>query len=255
MIAVASVMFLVAAGVTVAAAFLLVEEDRGFLFWITTGFVLFVELLAYSFVLGMLTSNLRKDQVSTPMIVASWVVLVIYGFVGAGSIIIYALIRNADDPGDKAFVAVLMIETGVAFLLVLLLRSWDLFFQAGQPHIGARREEHRAKGMTLQPVLARLRTLTCPDPGRALRLDRVAKRLEVVQSALVHSHGGGVGSREAGPSTLLDPAIESEVAAVLLQLQEAAMSLDDSDSGEQRIAQIESLAERLQGFVSRLQLD
>ena len=255
MIAVASVMFVVAAGVTIGAAFLLVERDRGFLFWVTTGFALFVELAAYSFALAMLTSRLRKDQVSTPMVVASWVVLVIYAFVGAGSIVVYSLIRNADDPGDKAFAAVLMIETTLAFLLVLLLRSWDLFFQAGQPPIVARREEHRAKGLTLEPVLGRLRTLKRSDPTEGVRIDRIVKRLEVVQSALVHSHGGGVGSREAGDTHSLDPAIEGEMSAVLVQLQDAARALESGDGEGRRVAEIESLAVRLQSLISVLQLD
>jgi len=255
MIAVASVMFLVAASVTIAAAFLLVEKDRGFLFWLTTGFVILVELIAYSFALGLLTSKLRKDQVSTPMIVASWVTLAIYAFVGTTSIIIYALIRDVDNPADHAFAAVLMIETAVAFLLVLLLRSWDLFFHASQPPIGSRREEHHAKGMTLQPLLGRLRTLNCPDPSQGVRLDKIAKRLDVVQSALIHSHGGGIGSREAGRTQALDPAVETEMSAVLVELQDAIKGLEDGDSGEQRVTEIESLVERLQGLLSALQLD
>ena len=189
------------------------------------------------------------------MIVASWLVLVIYGFVGAASIMIYSLIRDANDPADKAFAAVLMIETALAFLFVLLLRSWDLFFQAGQPPIAARRKEHRARGLTLQPLLGRLRTLTCPDPAQGVRLDKIVKRLDVVQSALLHSHGGGVGSREAGRTHALDPAVESEMSAVLTQLDNAVGGLRDGDGVEQRIAEIESLVEHLQGFVSALELD
>lgn len=257
MIAVTSVMFLVSVCVTLVAAFLLVEQDRGFLFWLTVGFVVLVELVAFSFTLGHLTARLRKDrdQVSVPMLVASWVTLVTYTFVGAASIIIYALTRDINDPADKAFAAVLMVETAIAFLLVLLLRSWDLFFRAGQPPIQNIRQEHRASGLTLQPVLGRLETMARRDPTLAISFEKIAKRLNIVQSALLHSHGGGIGSREAGVANGIDPAVETEMRDRLAKLSEAVETFDGGDHDGQQIAQIESLAEQLQNSVAALDLD
>ena len=82
MIAVSSVGFVIAVAVTICAAFLFVPEDRGFVFWMTVGFVVFVELVAYSFLLGLLTSKLGDVQITTPTIVSSWTVLVLYACVG-----------------------------------------------------------------------------------------------------------------------------------------------------------------------------
>jgi hypothetical protein len=255
MIAIASVMFLLAVAVTIAAAFLIVEKDRGFLFWLTTGFAIFVELAAYSLALGLLTAKARKKQISTPMVVVSWVVLVVYAVVGVASIIIYSAIRDADRPADKAFGAVLMIETAVAFLLVLLFRSWDLFFQAGQPPIALRREEHRAKGLTLQPLLVRLRAVNWGEPVLAVRADKVLKRLDVVQSALMHSHGGGIGTREAGQTHIIDPVAENGIQGALAEFESAVAALEAGTDIERQVVQVESIAGRLQGFVSALQLD
>jgi len=255
MIGMTSVIFVIVAGVTIGAALMMVEEDRGFLFWFTVGFLLFVELAIYAFALDGLTAKMRTTQTSTPALVASWGVLVIYGLIGLISIIIYSLVRDAEDPADKFFAAIMMIETAIAFVLVLATRSWDIFFQAGQAAVAEKREEHRAKSVSLKTVLIQLASVQRADPEQGIRLDKITKRLEGVEATLTHSHGGGVGSREGGRTAAIDPAIEGQLDSALLQLEGAVVGISSGDNQEQRLSEIEALTARLQGFISALQLD
>lgn len=86
-------------------------------------------------------------------------------------------------------------------------------------------------------------------------MDKVLKRLEVVQSALLHSHGGGVGSREAGHIHTINPVVEGQITAILVELEAVVAGLETGTDTERNVKEVESLAGRLQGFVSALQLD
>jgi hypothetical protein len=182
-------------------------------------------------------------------------VLALYVLVGSASIIIYSVIREADKPADKSFVAIFIIETALAFLLILFIRSWDLFFQSGQAPFVARREAHRIKGMTLQPLLEEMRVLRISHPDLGVRLDRITKRLEAVHSSLLHSHGGGVGSPEGGCTHVIDPAVEEKMVTIIEQMNNAIEGSNDDVNIEHRVDDIERMTEHLQDIISSLQLE
>ncbi|MCY2927569.1 MAG: hypothetical protein NT031_19445 [Planctomycetota bacterium] len=255
MIAMVSLMFLIAVGVTIAAAFLFVEHDRGFLFWVTTGLLVFIELVAYSFVLSLLVGRAGGVKVSTPMIVASWRILALYALVALTSVVIYSLLRDKDHPSDKIFATVLMIETALGLLGVMLVRSWDIYFQANEQPMLAHREAHRTMARPLGPVLERLRAIRLADPPMAVRLGRLMKRLETVEQALSHSHGGGVGSREAGVTHPGAPDAQELIAQGIADLDAVATGLEAGTNSDAFLAEGEKLATRLQGGVSALELD
>lgn len=256
MIAMVSLMFLIAVGVTIAAALLfVVEHDRGFLFWVTTGLLVFIELVAYGFTLSLLLARAGAPKVSTPMVVASWRILILYALVALISIIIYSMIRDKLHPSDRIFATVLMIETALGLLGVMLVRSWDLYFQANEQPMLAQREAHRTMARPLGPVLERLRAIRLADPPMAVRLGRLMKRLETVEQALSHSHGGGVGSREAGATHPGAPDTQELSAQGIADLDAVATGLEAGTNSDAFLAEGEKLAARLQGGVSALELD
>ena len=253
--AVVTAAFLLAVVATVGAALLLVPAPRSFLFWLATGFALFVEVVAYAFAGGPLALKLRLGQMSYPMIVATWVTLGLYALIGAGSILTYWFIRNGKHPDGRVIAAILLVETVVAILVVLRFRTWDPLFLTEQARVGAQREQHRANGASVQRLVERLRAVNCPDPACAVRIDRIAKRLESTQAGLLHSHGGGVGSREVGNPPTPDPVAERAVADVVGQLEVAIGNLNGGEDLAPRLDLIERLAASLHESAATLLLD
>jgi hypothetical protein len=252
MMIVLGVIFVLIAGVTIFAAMSFVRQpDRGFMFWMTTGFILFIETLIFAGAMGLLAGK----GSSTPIILANTRVVLILGVVGLASIIIYHVIRDPDAPADKAFGAVMAIEVTVAIAVIILLRAWDTYFNAMTAPIAAQRREHAVKGRSLQAQLVRLRGLSWTDNELAMRADRILKRLEAAQGALAHSHGGGGGSREAGQLQAVRPEDDEQIQSLLGQLDSAVSDLERGQDVAAGLSQAETLASRLSGQISAMQLD
>jgi hypothetical protein len=255
-IAIVTLAFLVVVGVTYAAAFLFVpdKDNRGLIFWALTTFLVFVELMAYSFVLSLLAARTRQTKVSTPMVLVSWRILAVYALAGLSSIIIYHMIRRGGHEHDKAFAAVLMIESALALLAMMLVRSWDLYFQANEAPMLAQREADRVTALTLRPLLERLRALRPADSGVVVRLDRLAKRLETVEGQLAHSHGGGLGSREAGATHPAGAGAHEKLTQCLTALEPVVAALEGGADPAGELGKAETIATQLQGCIAALDL-
>lgn len=252
MMIIVAIMFIIVVGVTIFAAMSFVRQpDRGFLFWATTGFILFIETVGFAFIAGLISGS----RTTTPVIAASWTVLIVLAVVGIASIAIYHAMRDPNAPADQAFGAILAIEVSLAIVIVLFLRGWDTYFNAAAEPIAIQRKEHATRGRSLQGLIIRMRGLSWADHELARRADTLLKRLDSAQTSLSHSHGGGAGSREAGKAQAVDPAADSQLQSLLADLDAQVSGLEQGEDPAGRLGQVEVLTNRLQGQIAALQLD
>lgn len=118
------------------------------------------------------------------------------------------------------------------------------------------RDQHREQGRVVFSAVSRLGEVRWPaGTSRSMEVDRIQRRARTVEHALVHSHGGGVGSLEghqAGGMPRLDTGAfvslvaELEAAVDLASAQPAdAAALARVDSALARIERELAIAELL----------
>lgn len=152
---------------------------------------------------------------------------------------------------------VAIIATAAYFLLGSLAIGQNIDRIADQDaRVDAVRAEHRVDGRIVFSAGSRLGTIRpSPQIGGAMALDRLQRRARTAEHALVHSHGGGVGSLEGHQSSgmprldsaLLRPLVEeldSAVEALVTQPENGA-ALARVDSALARIERELSVAEML----------
>lgn len=240
-------------GATLGVGMLVTTAPRGIMFWYGWGFAMFVE-----FLIGMFTANLFARQRSryrpsgaTMMMV--YIVIAIYAVLGMASILVYVGLRDENGASDPIFFAVMIVVSLIAVVLVAVVYGYELFFQGKMAPVLEKRREHAGKALDLGIVLSTLQSGRAPTDELITRRGRVAKRLEAVQTALAHSHGGGVGSYEGGRGHELDPAAERELASAAAQIEELAHSLPaEADGYAEGLAQLERLTTKMENAVTRL---
>lgn len=232
-------------------------QARGFLVWFAIGFLCFLELAATL----LLTTGLvrRRTQGRGPSGAAVQIILrllVLYALVGAASIAVYSLIPGHTGDTDRTFVALMIAELVVAFIVAAVVYGHDLSMRSTITPVLEKRRQHAAKARSIEGVLAALAAAPLTADALRLRRETLTKKLQALNVALAHSHGGGVGSKEAGLAHPDDPAAEETLDATLAEMMRAAMTLlaADAAAAETTLAALERLAAQVQAAVDALDL-
>lgn len=244
---------LVAVGATLGVSALVSPSPRSFVADVATGFVCLVETVIGLLIVGSLARRRGAGAggASTAVLVA---VTVAYAFVGFATLSVYAVIRGGRDADGHGLWAVLLVETAMAFIAGgAFCGAADAVAGAEAPAL-ARRAVHAELAREIRVAAARLRAMTTREPAEMKELDAVAKRLDVIESALAHSSGGGVGSREGGGSRASDPAVEEDLALATRALAaDAALVAPGADLAA-ALHRVAVDADRVRSNVDRLGL-
>jgi hypothetical protein len=245
--AVATGLFVLALAATTALILLVTDDSRGFMTWITLLFLCTMEMVALLMIVAPMVDSGRTEKPSGAAVAISWGVLATYFLVGVVCIIFYGLARDPKNPHDVGFSAILGFLAVVAFIIAQFIRAYDLFFQAGTQEALVRRESHVVKARTLKSLLARMRQVNW-QPEALGRVEKILKRIERVETALAHSHGGGMGSFEQVTQHADDPALDSQINELLATLAQTVSQMEtDKGSVEANLglaeATVTSLAE------------
>lgn len=241
---------------TAAIAYLVTSPPREFMFWVSTGFLCTIE-----FLVGILWVNIfaraRCDYRPSGATIA-----ITYGIVGAFaasgllSIIIYWISRDADGTKDNVFTAVLMGITVFWFIIAALLYTYDLHTQGVARPALLKRAEHRGYARSLKPILAALRDFRTVNDGHRMRIAVIAKKVETFDAALSHSHGGGIGSLEAGRSHEITPEQDQIIQQGIQTIQGILPRLSSESQSDTEVAltEIEQCVSRMSVAVDALGL-
>ena len=241
---------------TAAIAYLVTSPPREFMFWVSTGFLCTIE-----FLVGIIwVNNFARARCEYRPSGAT--IAITYGIVGAFaasgllSIIIYRIFRDADGTKDNVFTAVLMGITVFWFIIAALLYTYDLHTQGVARPALLKRTEHRGYARSLKHILAALREVRMSDDGHRTRLAVIAKKIETLDAALSHSHGGGTGSLEAGRSHEIAPEQDQVIQQGIQTIQGivprlAAASQSDAETA---VTEIEQCVARMSFAVDALGL-
>lgn len=237
-------------------SFLVTSPPRGFMFWVSTGFLYTVE-----FLVGILWVN-TFARASCEYRPSGAVLAITYSIVGAFaasgllSIIVYWVFRDANGSKDDVFTAILMGITVFWFAIAFLLYAYDLYTQARERPAMAKRAEHREYARSLKPILAAIRSVKPADDEHRNRLALLAKKIETLDGSLSHSHGGGIGSWEAGRSHQLSPEHEQAIQQSILSIEGVIPRLGNGSGPDfaSAISEIEQSVARISIAVDALGL-
>ncbi len=183
-------------GVTVVTLYFVSPPPMGFvrlaLMWFLCGVELIVGLMA----MNALAPGARGERTSGALMANLSLLLVRYAVVGLIIIVLYSLFRSRDGSGDSLFCLFFFGGSTLYFALLVFTYGWDRAFAKESHRINEARAEHRDFATPLSAAARRLRSLTPADPGALVRVQALVKRIDTARTALQHSHGGGVGSRE-----------------------------------------------------------
>jgi len=168
--------------------------------WVGVGF-----LCATEFLFGVLTVNIfarAKCQYrpSGAVLAITYKMVGAFAMSGILSIVVYWIVRDKDGTKDGLFTAVLMAITTFWFIVAFLLYANDLRTQAADRPAQEKRGEHKGYARNIKAALIGIRSVRTDSVERRRSLEVIAKKLEAIDVALSHSHGGGASSWEAPPS-------------------------------------------------------
>jgi hypothetical protein len=251
LLAIVGVLTFVSVAATIGVSFLLWPSSaRTFPVNVGTAFLALVETVIGLLVAG---SALRRrgagpGGAATPVLLAIVVIYAVVGFVSIGA---YSLLRR-DDQHEGWLWAALLAETALAFLVCGSFWGAAEVVAAAEAPALARRAEHAGLARQVREAVVRLRALTTQDPVEMRKADALVKRLEAIESALAHSQGGGVGSREGGGSRPSDPSVEQDLASAAQMVAADAASLGSGTDTGVALDRIAAGTERLRSAVDRL---
>lgn len=246
------VLTFVAVAATLGFSFLVAPSPRSFTANVATGFVCMVETVVGLLVAGAAARRRGAGPggAATPVLVA---VTVLYAVVGFLTIGVYAIAHSAKSGGEWLWAA-LIVETAVAFIAAGAFWGGAELVAAAEAPALARRAGHADLARHVREAATRLRGLSTRDPDEMKKIDSLVKRLSLVESALSHSTGGGVGSKEGGGSPSSDPAAEEELVSAAQALAADASSLAPGAQNAASLDRIAAGADRLRSAVDRLGL-
>lgn len=233
--------------------------DLGMMFWLLTGFLVFVESLVGLLSLNIFLRERCAFRPSGPTLMAVYFLVGVFFLVGLVSIIIYAVVRSqisVTTGPDRIFFAIMALEVMVFFVITGFAYGYDLFFSGRERPIMEAREEHQRKALSVKSAISALDQLKLEDSESRLRVDAIRKRLSTVQQALDHSHGGAGYSYEEGRQGSLAPEDQQRLTDFVGQLEDAAFNLDSSSSEalNSSLDDMEKLAEKLTLVTGKMQL-
>jgi hypothetical protein len=183
---------------TATVGYLVSSPPRGFTFWLGVGFLCVIEFIAGLLVLNHFSRARSEYRPSGATLSAVYGIAAAYAVLALLAIVIYWMVRKDDGSQDGIFAAIFMVLTVVMSLLAFLLYAYDLHFQSSKRPADATRAQHKISAKSLAPLLSSLRTFKTDDDSLRHRASVALKKLETIETALSHSHGGGSGSWEGG---------------------------------------------------------
>lgn len=190
---------------TALVGYFITSSPRGFMVWVTVGFLCLIEFLVGILSVNILTKARSQYRPSGATLAITYGIVGLFAASGVASIAIYWSVRDASGTKDGAFIAILMGIMVFWFIAAALIYAYDLHAQAITQPVTEKRIEHRDYARSLNPILLAVRSVRTDDNEIRNRLSTLTKRLEMITVALAHSHGGGLGSREAGRSHPVAP--------------------------------------------------
>ena len=182
--------------VTILVGLLIANFSPSFMFWIAIGFLCLIEFIAGLFSVNHYARASAQLRPTGATVAIVWVLIGLFTITGFLAIVVYWVIRDGDGSGDSAFAGVLIALTTGWSIIAIILFSHDLKHQAVNQPVMATRAEHRRQAHSLVASLVLLKGITVNDNRNRVRLDHLVKKLEMIDTALSHSHGGGVGAWE-----------------------------------------------------------
>ena len=183
---------------TALIGFFVTSAPRGFIVWVMIGFLCAVELLVGIITVNTLAKTRSQYRPNGATIAITYGIVGLFAVTGFISIVIYWAIRGSDGTKDGSFIAILLGIMIFWFIIAALIYTFDLHTQAVSQPVKEKRVEHRENARSIKPILTEILSLKTEDENQRKRLSLVTKKLETIDTALAHSHGGGIGSREAG---------------------------------------------------------
>lgn len=190
---------------TALIGYFVTSPPRGFMVWVVVGFLCAIEFLAGILSVNILTKARSQYRPSGATLAITYGIVGLFAASALSSIVIYWSIRDANGTKDGAFIAILMGIMVFWFIVAALVYAYDLHSQITARPAIQKRAEHREFARSLNPILLAVRSVKTDDDERRNRLSIITKKLEMIDVALGHSHGGGLGSWEAGRSHPVAP--------------------------------------------------
>ena len=245
-----------AVGATALLGFNLSAPPRGFMFWTLLGFVCSVEFLAGVWTVNAFARARCQYRPSGATLAATYGIVAAFAATGILGILLYWLFRDDQGSRDPAFAAAMFAVGAAWFVLAFLLYAHDLRVQGVARPALDKRAEHLSLSHSLKASLARLRSLAPPSADLRKRAELLAKKLETAQSSLSHSHGGGIGSWEAGRANPANPEMDLRIRAAVESIDSALAPIPSGDDPAfaPALAELERHAATLSAAVAALGL-
>lgn len=239
---------------TLGIAYLVSGEPRGFMFWAFTWFLCGMEFLVAMLTVNIFARSACRYRPSGAAIAITYGIVAVYALLGLVSIIVYQLVRNEEGSWDAAFTGVLAGETVLLFVAAAFIYAHDLYTQGVAAPALEKEAEHDALAQLLRTCLRALREAAASTPEQRQALEIIVKKLEGVEAALSHSHGGGLGSWETpkGSNSQRDEGLRVD----LERLSFAVSGLPSSEAEGFAVAldEISRVASKLAGVIDDLDL-
>lgn len=190
---------------TAGLGYLFSSPPRSIFFWVAIGFACMAEFLVGVMAVNMYARSFCEYRPSGAIISITYSIIGAFTVSGLVAIFVYSVVRNEDGTMDAAFGGVMIAITVIWFSAALMLYAYDLRSQEGARPMLERRVAHRMQARSVAPMLSTLRGFKTNDDMLRARVSLAMKKLEAIDVALTHSHGGGSGSWEAGRQHTISP--------------------------------------------------
>jgi hypothetical protein len=187
---------------TLIASYAFTQSPRGFNVWLTTFFICWVETL-----FGVLIFW-RRAAHHVPSGAASAILLTTtatYAAAGLASILAFLFLRGNTGDQDRIVLGVLWIETVLFLLIMRTLAHHDHTANVHERETVQINDLRSRQGSRIADAIAVLASRSTGDDDARQRIEKIAKRLYAIQTALMHSHAPAITSAaDANISTLTD---------------------------------------------------
>ena len=242
---------------TLMMVFVFTEPPRGFVPWAIACVLTLIEATACAFVLTGTTQAKSPLRLSSVVWIGLSVLLGFYAVVEILSIIVYSSMRDHTSNSDVRFLAVLILETVVFFIVGAALACYDKSERVAEQPALARREMDSDAASSIREALDALRRFNPTDSQVMRRAEILSKRLYGAQTALEHSHGGGLGSYEQPVSPESGDATRRETAELVAALcgESAGLASHAPSEAIRSLTAMEEHVVRLENIVRKLGLE
>ena len=229
---------------TLGIAFIAIPPPRGLMFSLAATFVVGAEVVAVLLILNVYARRFSDYQPSGAANSIVFGLVCLYAVGGIVGLIVYAIIRhNVEEPPDGMFAAFLIGLTLLCFLAALAITAHDLRSQAEDKPTLESRRQHKDYSKLLDKSILNLSTLAVNDSSARQVLLSLSKSLDKSNTALKHSHGGGLRDTLSGT-----PALEQELITACVELNHGVTGLMENpgDSLIDELTKLKATATKLE---------